>query len=213
MNEKNIYFIGLAISVLLIILSIYCCPFCAAILSGVGCSGVAATVMAYFLERASAKRKADRLKNARYVYFQSLNNQISMLIGRTLWFYYRLVDETFNWSLQDDKYFTVSYQLEARRRYQDIHSSFDVAISYSSNFLSDCYRRCLSGNYRCIMSMIFNERKKRAFPFMVSCANTVPGMLLTVTSWLLYNPTSLNASPVLRKLFREEQGNCALSLL
>ena len=84
---------------------------------------------------------------------------------------------------------------------------------YSSNFLSDCYRRCLSGNYRCIMSMIFNERKKRAFPFMVSCANTVPGMLLTVTSWLLYNPTSLNASPVLRKLFREEQGNCALSLL
>ena len=128
-NEKNIYFIGLAISVLLIILSIYCCPFCAAILSGVGCSGVAATVMAYFLERASAKRKADRLKNARYVYFQSLNNQISMLIGRTLWFYYRLVDETFNWSLQDDKYFTVSYQLEARRRYQDIHSSFDVAIN------------------------------------------------------------------------------------
>lgn len=30
---------------------------------------------------------------------------------------------------------------------------------YSSKFLSDCYRRCLSGNYRCIMSMIFNERK------------------------------------------------------
>ena len=41
----------------------------------------------------------------------------------------KLVDETFNWSLQDDKYFTVSYQLEARRRYQDIHSSFDVAIN------------------------------------------------------------------------------------
>ena len=31
---------------------------------------------------------------------------------------------------------------------------------------------------------------------MVSCANTVPGMLLTKTSWLLYNPMSLNASPV-----------------
>ena len=48
---------------------------------------------------------------------------------------------------------------------------------------------------------------------MVSCANTVPGMLLTKTSWLLYNPMSLNASPVLIKLLCEEQGDCALSLL
>ena len=52
------------------------------------------------------------------------------------------------------------------------------------------------------MSMIFNERKKRAFPFMISCTNTVPGMLLTVTSWLLYNPMSLNASWVLRGKLR-----------
>ena len=83
-----IYGITLLLSIILIVISF--CPggskAVGTVLLGVGCSGVAAAIMAIFLEISSIQNKKEQEEFCRYTYFNDLNQQIKKLFERLLWF-------------------------------------------------------------------------------------------------------------------------------
>ena len=82
------YIISLAVSFIMVIVSL--CPggieAAGTFLLSVGCSGIAASIMAIFLERISNKKDRDRKAFYRYIFFNDINNQLRMLFERIIWF-------------------------------------------------------------------------------------------------------------------------------
>lgn len=128
MRDLGIYVIAIIISALFLVPSLICkCPVFDT-LSGIGCSGIAAAVMAIFLERANAKRERERTAKAKSLYFKQLYDQLIMMIERILWFDERLKDDNFNWNLPDQTYSTMSYMVEASRLYKEYSLAYDDAV-------------------------------------------------------------------------------------
>jgi len=97
-------------------------------LSGIGCSGIAASIMAIYIERNSEKKEELRLAKARTLYFKSINSQLNMIIERIMWFDARMDDAKFNWSLQPQEYSSLKYMLGANKVYKERGTlSFDEA--------------------------------------------------------------------------------------
>lgn len=128
MRDLRIYVITIIISVLFLVPALICeCPVFDT-LSSIGCSGIAAAVMAIFLERANAKRECERTAMAKSLYFKQLYDQLIMMIERILWLDERLKDDNFNWNLPDQTYSTMSYMVEASRLYKEYSLAYDDAV-------------------------------------------------------------------------------------
>ena len=98
------------------------------ILSGIGCSGIAASIMAIYIDRNSEKNEILRLTKARTLYFKKINNQLNMLFERIIWFDARMNDSQFNWSLQPQEYSSFKYMIWANTQYEEAEAmSFDEA--------------------------------------------------------------------------------------
>lgn len=129
MNVKNykIYSISILVSLLFILTPLICNTVLTTILSGIGCSGIAAAVMAVFLEMAEEQRNVDKKKRARRLYFNKLNQQLIMLLERTLWFAERLKDDDFDWGLDTEVYGDYNYIRCMNKRYSEEVISFEEA--------------------------------------------------------------------------------------
>ncbi len=75
------------------------------LLSGIGCSGVAAAIMSIFIDLAERKRLAKFRKQ----YFGPLFNELGMFIGRLLWIDEHISDTSINWYLSPDSYYKVEF--------------------------------------------------------------------------------------------------------
>lgn len=139
MKNLKIYIATILGSMLLFVPSLLCeCSYSNLqpmydVLSGIGCSGIAAAIMAIFLEHANNRREQEKLKKAKSLYFKQLYDQLIMLIGRVLWFNDRLKDADFNWVLQDDVYSTLNYMVAMRARYSETSETYDDAINKLRN--------------------------------------------------------------------------------
>lgn len=115
--NKKIYIWTIVISLLLLI------PACIweftplTILSGVGCSGIAAAIMAIFLDSAAQKREEKRKTKAKAIYFRELKEQLKMMIERILWFEERLNDDDFDWSQKPESYSSFRYMIYVSQHY------------------------------------------------------------------------------------------------
>ena len=128
MENKKLYVVISIISLILMIPS--CIWECSVfnMFSGIGCSGIAASIMAIYIERNSEKKEELRLAKARSLYFKSINNQLNMILERIIWFDARMDDEKFNWSLQPQEYSSLKYMLGANTVYKERGTlSFDEA--------------------------------------------------------------------------------------
>ena len=96
-------------------------------LSSVGCSGFAAGIMAIFLENAESIREKKRITKARQIYFDEMNNQLTMTIERILWFDERLQEDNFNWSLNPSEYSSLRYGLFSHSISKERRVSFQEA--------------------------------------------------------------------------------------
>lgn len=87
-GELIVYICTLLISIILI--SIAFIPggaeFFETVLLSIGCSGIAASIMAMFLEYVNLKREQTKKNYYRYVYFNDLSQQLKKLFERVLWF-------------------------------------------------------------------------------------------------------------------------------
>lgn len=108
------------------------------ILSGIGCSGIAAAIMAIFLDSASLKKENERKIKARAIYFRELKDQLKMMIERILWFDERLNDD-FDWSKDPKIYSSFQYMIYAGQQYPSEEKiSFEEAEA-KLNTLKDKY--------------------------------------------------------------------------
>lgn len=112
----NIYVWTIVISVFLIIPSYIWNYNILTILSNIGCSGIAAAIMAIFLDSAALKRERTRKAKARAIYFRDIKDQLKMLLERILWFDQRLEDD-FDWNQDLAVYSSLEYMLYANLQY------------------------------------------------------------------------------------------------
>ena len=136
--NKKIYIWTIVISLLLLIPACICNCNIMTILSGIGCSGIAAAIMAIFLDMASLKRENERKAKTRVIYFRELKEQLKMMIERILWFDERL-NENFDWDKDPAIYSTLQYMLYAGQQYPGEETiSFEEAEA-RLNILKDKY--------------------------------------------------------------------------
>lgn len=110
--NKKIYIITIIISTCLIIPSCISCMESykiVSLFSGIGCSGIAAAVMAIFLESAALKREQAQKQKSKNRYFYGIYAQMKMLLERLLWFEEKLQVRDFNWDLDPREYSTLNY--------------------------------------------------------------------------------------------------------
>lgn len=128
MENKKLYII---ISIISLILMIPGCIWNCSVLnmfSSIGCSGIAASIMAIYIDRNSERKEELRLAKARTLYFKSINSQLNMIFERIMWFDARMNESQFNWSLQPHEYSTLKYMLGANTIYKERGTlSFDEA--------------------------------------------------------------------------------------
>ena len=128
MKDTKIYIVTLIASLLFVATAIIWpgCP-TTTILSGIGCSGIAAAIMAIFLERSSNAREEEQRKRATNLYFREMNSQLTMLIEKLIWLEERLADEHFKWDYPTETYNTFRYMIAASRMGKDRTITFDEA--------------------------------------------------------------------------------------
>lgn len=128
MENRKSYIIISIISLMLMIPS--CIWQCNVLnlLSGIGCSGIAASIMAVYIERNSEKKEQLRLIKARALYFKGINEQLNMIFERIIWFDNRMIEPQFNWSFPPQEYSSFKYMIWANINYKEEESiSFDEA--------------------------------------------------------------------------------------
>lgn len=126
MENKKIY---LTTSVISLVLMIPGCIWSHCVLnmiSSIGCSGIAASIMALYIEQNSEKKEKLRLADAKNLYFKELNNQLNMTLGQILWFDEKMNDSQFDWSLPIEQYCSLSYMIQAKAK-DDCKISFEEA--------------------------------------------------------------------------------------
>ena len=97
------------------------------ILSSIGCSGLAAAIMAFFLENASLKKEAERKSRAKRMLFRGLRDQLKMILERILWFDARMDDECFDWDKAPSEYSSLRYMVLASKSFPEKVATFDEA--------------------------------------------------------------------------------------
>lgn len=117
--NKKIYCWTIITSFLLLLPACFCNHPVFTIFSGVGCSGIAAAIMAIFLEWAAIKNEKERKAKTRSIYFKELKEQLKMMLERILWFDTHIDDENFNWNNHPSSYSSLQFMLFANQQYHD----------------------------------------------------------------------------------------------
>lgn len=128
MKNRWIYVGAIIVSLIFVMLSFIYKTTIANVLSAIGCSALAAAIMALFLEGAGERREEEKKRKARRVYLQQLNNEITMMIERLLWFDERLEDPSFVWNHNESVYYSLPYMVSMNLRYKEKTISFEEAI-------------------------------------------------------------------------------------
>lgn len=88
-------------------------------MSGIGCSGIAAAIMAFFIDKIDAKNKAIKLERARQQFLAPLNRELVFLIQRILWFDMQIDNDTFDWNNPPNSYLTPQFSILNSHRYSE----------------------------------------------------------------------------------------------
>ena len=134
MQNRKLYIIISVISIFLMLPSWFWKENFAVLLSNIGCSGIAASIMAIYIERNAEKKEQKRIEKARHIYFKALNEQLNMLFERILWFDERMDDPNFNWELNPQEYATMNYMVWASTSYEKGRT---IVISDAMNLLKE----------------------------------------------------------------------------
>lgn len=108
---KIVYIATIIISTFLILLSYRTDCLIDNTINSIGCSGIAAAIMAIFLEKEAKHKEQKEKKKARRLYFSELYNELKLLIERIIWLDDRMNDIKFRWDLTDSFYYSQEYML------------------------------------------------------------------------------------------------------
>lgn len=121
---KKIYIWTTVISICFIVPGCFAsCPVLN-VLSSIGCSGVAAAIMAIFIEKCTKEKQEAIKKKAQKAYFQELREELKMMFERIVWFDERMNDTQFDWEKNPAEYSSLNYMVWASKNY------FEYSMSY-----------------------------------------------------------------------------------
>lgn len=104
MKNNKIYIITIILSIILMSLDVITGNCLGGILSGIGCSGVTAAIMAIFIDKSNNRYEQKRKDYVKKMYLHNFVSCITTLIGELIWLDEMIDDDKFNWDLNDDKY-------------------------------------------------------------------------------------------------------------
>lgn len=173
MNNKKIYIITGIVSIILIIPNCFYDKQIFSLLEGIGCSGIAASLIAFFIESNLEKKEKEKRCSIASLYLKELNSQLIMMLGRVIWFDKRMDDNEFNWELDPEVYSSLKYMLYANRQYTDEDSiSWDNAIE-ALDVIGEKY------SLEAQKKMTFEEKRKTQNMFLIIAASSKPLINLT----------------------------------
>lgn len=85
--------------------------------------------MAIFLDRSNSKREKERLTKAKSLYFSQLYDQLIMMAENILWYNERLADDSFDWNMDENAYYTIEYRIKMSSRYPTQLLDYEEAIN------------------------------------------------------------------------------------
>lgn len=184
MKNKGLYLIACIVSVVLILPSLFSNSAITGALSGIGCSGLAAGIMAIFLELSEVEREQRSLAKARQTYFNEMNSQLIMVIERLLWFNDRLNNEDFNWNLDLAEYSSLRYMIFS----QTISQGRVVSFHEAESMLTEIGQKY---NLENIKALSDEQRRKVQRMFLIVASSSVH--LLREVNTAVNNKLLLNA--------------------
>ena len=135
--KNPIYVITILISIVLTIPFMIWGTNVLSVLSGIGCSGIAAAIMAIFIDAKIDKDRKKKIEKAKATYFKSLYNELSIILQRILWFENRLEEDDFDWTFPAETYSTLSYMVSVSNypTESDPHPKHSTDLLYFLPFL------------------------------------------------------------------------------
>lgn len=132
-NQKLllIYILSLVVSVVLIV------PFCInkeciifIVLESIGCSGVAASLLAIFIYAFESKKKQNEVQHYKEFYIKPLYDDFVILIEKLLWVSEFIDSPAVNWTLPLESYTKVEFQLYVDHNFKskNVYSFDDVKL-------------------------------------------------------------------------------------
>lgn len=109
--KNRVYLITIFISIILIIPLCFSNSIIFSVLSSIGCSGIAAALMAIFLDIKIDNDTKRKIKKAKGTYFHKLYDELVFIMQRILWFEERMNDIDFNWDLPLEEYSSLRYMV------------------------------------------------------------------------------------------------------
>ena len=134
--KNPIYVITILISIVLTIPFMIWGTNVLSVLSGIGCSGIAAAIIAIFIDAKIDKDRKKKIEKAKEVYFKKLYDELVMMLQRILWFEKRLPEDDFDWNMPPEAYSTISYMLFSSK-FPNENISFEEATKR----LEDCSKK------------------------------------------------------------------------
>lgn len=129
---KKVYIWTIIISVAFIVPACFItCPVLS-IISSIGCSGIAAAMMAIFLDKVSKENQDAVKRKAKKFYFNELHEQLKMMLERIVWFDDRMGDDSFDWGLNPTEYSSLRYMIWS----SDNYKNYDLSNEEIENRLS-----------------------------------------------------------------------------
>lgn len=113
--KNPIYVIAILISIALTIPFMIWGTNVLSVLSGIGCSGIAAAIMAIFIDAKIDKDRKSKVDKAKHTYFKKLYDELVYILQRVLWFDERSADSNFNWDLPPESYSQIGYMIFASK--------------------------------------------------------------------------------------------------
>ena len=137
--NKRIYTITTIISVILILPALIWVD-CSrlTVIAGAGCSGLAAAIMAFFMDNAAEKNEKINIQKGRTRYLSTLYHQISVIIGQLLWMNNHIDDAKFGWDYFNDRdFFTTKHAVFLNSQNVAIENDEHISIDEAVNRLNE----------------------------------------------------------------------------
>ena len=85
-ENSNLYIATIAISIILLIIFYYFETEISEIMINISCSILAASILAVFIDEMNLKREIKEKNKFKKIYFEEINNHLSLILGEILWF-------------------------------------------------------------------------------------------------------------------------------
>lgn len=128
-ENSNLYIATIAISIILLIIFYYFETEISEIMINISCSILAASILAVFIDEMNLKREIKEKNKFKKIYFEEINNHLSLILGEILWFEEHKNDDFIDWNWDIELFLDLRFRVHASKYYKEKEITFEEAIT------------------------------------------------------------------------------------